>query len=72
MRYNFACILSIMGDKEGALKMLQSILPLAGEYQVRVADSDTDLDSIRDDPRFQKTIVDAKKRLGIGEEIPAT
>jgi adenylate cyclase len=72
MRYNFACILSIMGDKEGALKMLRSILPLAGEYQVRVADSDTDLDSIRDDPRFQKTIVDAKKRLGIGEEIPAT
>ena len=68
MRYNFACVLAIMGDKEGALKMLQSVLPLVGEYQVRVVDTDTDLDSIRDDPRFGKMIAAAKERLGIAKE----
>jgi adenylate cyclase len=65
MRYNFACVLSIMGDKEGALKMLQSTLPLAGEFQVRVAAADPDFDPISDDPRFQKLIADAKERCGI-------
>ena len=72
MRYNFACVLSIMGDKEGSLKMLQSTLPLASEYQVRVAATDTDFDSIRDDPRFHKIISDAKKRHGIKDEPAAT
>jgi adenylate cyclase len=67
MRYNFACVLSIMGDKEGALKMLHSTLSLAGAYQVRVAETDTDFDRIRDDPRFQKMLESAKQRLGIAD-----
>jgi adenylate cyclase len=70
MRYNFACVLAIMGDKEAALKMLQSVLSLAGAYQIRVAETDTDFDSIRDDPRFQRMLTDAKKRLGIMERVP--
>jgi adenylate cyclase len=69
MRYNFACVLAIMGDKEAALKMLQSALSLAGAYQVRVAETDTDFDSIRDDPRFQAMLADSKKRLGIKETV---
>src|SRR3954452_15461364 len=69
MRYNFACILGgHLGDKEGALKMLQSTLPLAGEFQVRIADTDPDFDSLREDPRFQKLVRDAKKRVGINDE----
>jgi adenylate cyclase len=72
MRYNFACVLAIMGDKEGALKMLQSTLSISGAYQVRIAETDTDFDSIRDDPRFQKMLDGAKKRLGIAEPAPAT
>jgi adenylate cyclase len=65
MRYNFACVLSVMGDKEGALKMLEGTLPLAGAFQVTVAATDTDFDNIRDDPRFQKMIAAAKQRHGI-------
>src|SRR6478735_7298522 len=66
MRYNFACVLAgHLGDKDAALKMLQTALSLASEYQVRVAETDTDFDCIRDDPRFQKIIAAAKKRLGI-------
>jgi adenylate cyclase len=67
MRYNFACVLAGMGDKEEALKMLQSTLPRVGEYQVRVAESDTDLDCMRDDPRFMAMLDKAKKRLGIDQ-----
>ncbi len=66
MRYNFACVLAThLDDQEGALKMLETTLPLAGAQQVRIADADTDFDSIRDDPRFEKMISAAKKRLGI-------
>ena len=69
MRYNFACVLAgHLGDKDGALKMLQSTLPLAGEFQVRIADTDPDFDSLREDPRFQKLVRDAKKRVGINDE----
>jgi hypothetical protein len=46
-------------------------MPRAGEFQVRVADTDTDLDLLRDDPRFQALIAQAKKRLGI-EQAKAT
>ena len=30
MRYNFACVLSIMRDTDAALKMLERVLALAG------------------------------------------
>jgi adenylate cyclase len=65
MRYNFACVRAIMGDNDGALKMLQSTLPLAGAFQVAVAATDTDLDALRDDPRFQRMIADAKRQHGM-------
>ena len=66
MRYNFACVLAgHLGDKEAALTMLQSTLPLSGPLQVKVAATDTDLDILRDDPRFQRLIADAQKRLGL-------
>jgi adenylate cyclase len=72
MRYNFACVLAIMDDREAALRMLQSALSHAGAYQVRIAETDTDFDKIRDDPRFQKMLADAKKRLGIEERVAAS
>jgi adenylate cyclase len=72
MRYNFACVLSgFLHDTEGAIKMLRSVLSRCGEYQVRIAESDTDFDVIRDDPRFRAMLVDAKKRLKMKEVQPA-
>jgi adenylate cyclase len=73
MRYNFSCILAgYLGDKEAALKMLQMTFSVAGESIIRVADADTDLDAIRDDPRFQAMLVQAKQRLGIKMEAEPT
>ena len=74
MRYTFACVLvTHLDDKDGALKMLETTLALAGAPLVRIADTDTDLDSIRDNPRFQKMLAAAKKRLGLvdPEPVPA-
>ena len=71
MRYTFACVLvTHLDDKDGALKMLETTLALAGSPLVRIADTDTDLDAIRDDPRFQKMLAAAKKRLGLVEAAP--
>ncbi|HEU4809972.1 MAG TPA: TIR domain-containing protein [Sphingomicrobium sp.] len=63
MRYNFACTLaSDFGDKEGALEMVEpTITQIKGS--LGNAEFDPDLDLIRDDPRYQKWIADAKKRI---------
>ncbi len=63
MRYNFACVLAVMGDKDAALKMLQGVLSICGAYQLRIAEIDTDFDKIRDDPRFQAVMAKARKRF---------
>ncbi|HEX8840966.1 MAG TPA: hypothetical protein VF757_01580, partial [Sphingomicrobium sp.] len=66
MRYNFACVLAgYAGDKEGAIKLLQSILPVGTRAVVEAAATDPDLDPIRDDPRFQKLLAAALKRHGL-------
>jgi adenylate cyclase len=71
MRYNFACVLSILGDKEAALSMLERTLPHVGAYQIRIAETDPDFDAIRDHPRFKKLLASARKKLGIKDEASA-
>jgi adenylate cyclase len=72
MRYNFACTLACeLDDREGALRMLESTIPrIKGSFGN--LEFDPDLDSIRDDPRFQKIFADAKKRLAQKAKMPAT
>lgn len=66
MRYNFACILSItLRDAEAALKMLQGAFASGPEQFVTIAETDPDLDPIRDDPRFKAMMAAARKRLGL-------
>jgi adenylate cyclase len=66
MRYNFACVLaSYAGDTEGAVKLLVGVLPVAADAMVRTAVVDPDLDPLRGDPRFEKVLNSAMKRLGI-------
>jgi adenylate cyclase len=66
MRYNFACVLSThLGDKAGALKILQGVFALNGERYLKIAESDPDLDEIREDAGFQRIVNEARQRLGI-------
>jgi adenylate cyclase len=67
MRYNFACALAkYLDDAEGAIAMLESTFcRVKGGFGN--AEFDPDLESIRDDPRFQNMLAAAKKRPGIKE-----
>ena len=68
MRYNFACMLAAqIGDKDGALKLLQRNFTTISKCQLRVSESDPDLDSLREDRRFANMVARAKSRLGIEE-----
>ena len=71
MRYNFACVLAAhLNDKEGALRLLERNFAQAKGYQILLAEADPDFDDIRDDPRFQKMLADAKKRLELDGAVP--
>jgi adenylate cyclase len=71
MRYNFACMLAAqMGDRDGALRLLQRNFSAISAYQLKVADADPDLDSLRDDSRFVNMVERARSRLGVkGSDI---
>jgi len=70
MRYNFACALAAhVGDRDGALRHLERSLVTAGAFHLNLIEADPDLDSLRDDPRFEAMMARARKRLGI--EKPA-
>ena len=68
MRYNFACVLAgHLGDKPGAMGLLERALSHGGETLVDAAATDPDLDSLREEPRFEAVLTRARKRLGIGD-----
>ncbi|HEX5961870.1 MAG TPA: TIR domain-containing protein [Rhodanobacteraceae bacterium] len=74
MRYNFACALcQQLKDKEAALDILESVFAtIAGEF-LPYSKADPDLDSLRDDPRFQAMVAGAEARLAAAKPpMPAT
>jgi adenylate cyclase len=73
MRYNVACgLASELGDKEEAIETLGPFFELINStIWMRHVDADPDLDSIRDDPRFQTMLAEAKSRLGLIEAAAA-
>lgn len=65
MKYNFACVLATyVGDKEEALHLLGRTLSGETKVHVRSAETDPDLDCLRDDPRFQQILDAAKQPFG--------
>jgi hypothetical protein len=54
--YNLACFRALAGDPEGALDALERAAEMDADAVRRWAENDSDLDSIRDDPRFQELI----------------
>jgi adenylate cyclase len=73
MRYNVACTLvAEFGDKEEAIEALGPFFEkINSTIWMRHVDVDPDLDSIRDDQRFQTMLAEAKGRLGLVKVVAA-
>ena len=54
--YNLACFRALAGDPEGALGALERAAEMDSESVRKWGESDSDLDSIRDDPRFKELV----------------
>ncbi len=66
-RYNIACLLaSDLADVEGAISTMHPYFEnTSSTTEIRHAEVDPDLDPIRSDPRFEKMLAEAKRRLGM-------
>jgi adenylate cyclase len=73
MRYNLAWpVLAYFKEKEWALQLLEPALAKAGKTLISLAAADRNLEPLRDDPRFQKMLSQAKERLGMEPGAPVT
>ena len=66
MRYNFACALSILGEVDESLDMLESSL-LNARGSLGMAEIDSDLDNVRKHPRYATLIAEAKQRIAVAQ-----
>ena len=70
MPYNFACMLATwVGDIEGALDMLEPMMPRQSRSLMITMLADPDMDPLRDNPRFKRMVAEAMKRTGLTEDM---
>jgi len=70
MPYNFACSLANwVGDVDGALDMLESIVSRQSRSLTLTMLADPDMDPLRDHPRFKRMVAEAMKRTGLTEDM---
>jgi len=64
MRYNFACMHVVdLKDHDGALALLGPLFEVVSIDAINWSDVDSDLDALRDDPRYQAMLAKARARL---------
>ncbi len=55
-QYNAACVYALLDERDTALDILESLLPQSSCYQILWFKHDSDLDSVRNHPRFRKML----------------
>ena len=71
IRYNFACALANeLQEIDFALDLIEEALDQTTGFIIRVAESDPDMDMLRDNPRFQAALASAKTRLANTSAAP--
>ena len=64
MLYNFGAVYAAqLGDPDAALALIEPAIAKASGTLIRWAEIDPDVDSLRDDPRFQSILAEAKARV---------
>jgi len=70
MPYNFACMLATwVGDLEGALDMLEPLMPRTSRSLIMSLLADPDMDPLREHPRFKRMVAEAMERTGVTEDM---
>jgi adenylate cyclase len=70
MPYNFACMLATwVGDLEGALDMLEPLMPRTSRSLMISLLADPDMDPLREHPRFRRMIAEAMQRTGVTDDM---
>jgi adenylate cyclase len=73
MRYNLACVMSQTGQVDYAMELLDRALAESGKNNLIWAKTDSDLDPLREDPRFKAILAKNEARFADpGEATPAT
>jgi adenylate cyclase len=63
LHFNFVCALARLREIEPALDLLESVISKASQGWLMWLDADTDLDPLRDSPRFVEIVQKAKARF---------
>ena len=75
MRYNLACMMGVHfgEEKNTAIHLLERNFANSGVLNVKAAEADPDLKSLRDEPNFQAMLDRARTRLGMqpAEVVPS-
>jgi adenylate cyclase len=69
--YNLACTFALMGECDRAIDFLERSLGLQSPQFITWAKNDSDLDNLRDHPRYQALIARADERLAAQQAEPA-
>jgi adenylate cyclase len=69
--YNLACAFTLMGERDRAIGFLERSLGLQSPQFITWAKNDSDLDNLRDHPRYQALMARAEERLAAQQGEPA-
>ena len=70
LRYNLACAMSRLGEIDLAINLLEFVLPKQQLESLELCDVDTDLDAVREHPRYQACYAAARARFSQPVEKP--